>query len=309
VAGLLLVDLGGNAGDDASTPQESSCPVVGSTAGPMTVRAGTAPDAWHDGAVPEMIEIETYRQAAERAVGQTITSVQAPDAWYLKGATSARALRTLLRGQAVTGTRRIGKLLLLDTEGPTLGLRFGMTGRLVVDGTAPIERLQYSSARADPGWVRFSLGFERLGALRIVDPRRLGGVELDPDEARLGIDALAVRPAQLRHLLARSRAPVKAWLLDQHHLAGIGNLLADEILWRAGIDPARPARALDTGEATRLHRHLVRTITELTARGGSHTGDLQLARVRGGSCPRDGAPLERRTIGGRTTYSCPHHQR
>lgn len=274
----------------------------------MTHTAGVTLDAWHDGAVPEMIEIETYRQAAERAVGHTITSVQAPDGWYLKGATSARALHTLLPGQAVTGTRRIGKLLLLDSEGPTLGLRFGMTGRLVVDGAAPIERLQHSSARTDPGWVRFSLGFERLGELHIVDPRRLGGVELDPDESRLGVDALAVRPAQLRHLLAQSGAPVKAWLLDQRHLAGIGNLLADETLWRAGIDPARPAGSLDVTEARRLHRHLVRTVTELTARGGSHTGDLQVARVRGGSCPRDGVPLERRTIGGRTTYSCPRHQ-
>jgi formamidopyrimidine-DNA glycosylase len=58
----------------------------------------------------------------------------------------------------------------------------------------------------------------------------------------------------------------------------------------------------------RLHRHLRRTLDDLMVRGGSHTGDLQVARVRGGSCPRDGTALERRTIGGRTTYSCPAHQ-
>jgi formamidopyrimidine-DNA glycosylase len=209
----------------------------------------------------------------------------------------------------VTATRRIGKLLLVDTTGPTLGLRFGMTGRLVVDGRAPIEKLEYSSHRDDPAWVRFALRFDRMGDLRMVDPRRLGGVELEPDESGLGIDALTVRPAQLRHLLARSRAPVKAWLLDQSHLAGVGNLLADEALWRAGIDPARPAASLDEGEVRRLHRHLRTTITTLTDRGGSHTGDLHVARVRGATCPRDGAPLLRRTIGGRTTYSCPRHQR
>jgi len=258
--------------------------------------------------MPEMIEVELYRRVADLAVGRTITHVHAPDGWYLKGHTTARSLRTALRGAAVLGTRRIGKLLLVDTDGPTLGLRFGMTGRLVVDGHAPIERLEYSSARHEPSWVRFSLAFAGVGDLAMVDPRRLGGVELDPDESRLGVDALSVGAAPLRHLLARSRAPLKAWLLDQTHLAGIGNLLADEILWRAGIDPARPAVSLDAREVRRLHRHVVGTIIDLTARGGSHTGDLQVARARGASCPKDGAPLQRRTIGGRTTYSCPRHQ-
>lgn len=261
-----------------------------------------------------MIEVELYRQVAETAVGQVITRVDAPDAWYLKGGTTARALRSALRGQTVTGARRVGKLLLLDTAsgrgtGPTLGLRFGMTGRLTVDGRVPIERLEYSSGRDDPAWVRFALGFDAMGDLRMVDPRRLGGVELEPDESRLGVDALAVRPSQLRDLLAPGRAPIKAWLLDQGHLAGVGNLLADEALWRAGIDPARPAGSLDAAEVRRLHRHLRTTITDLTGRGGSHTGDLQVARLRGALCPRDGTPLLRRTIGGRTTYSCPRHQR
>lgn len=256
-----------------------------------------------------MIEVELYRRVAELAVGHTIQRVEAPDAWYLKGATTAASLRAGLTGTTLTGTRRIGKLLLLDTDGPTLGLRFGMTGRLVVDGRAPIERLQYASGRDEPSWIRFALGFDRLGDLRLVDPRRLGGVTLDPGVAHLGVDATEVRPAQLRDLLARSRAPLKAWLLDQSHVAGIGNLLADEILWRAGVDPARPAASLDAAEVRRLHRHLHRTVDDLTQRGGSHTGDLQVARVRGAACPRDGTPLQRRTIGGRTTYSCPQHQR
>jgi formamidopyrimidine-DNA glycosylase len=259
--------------------------------------------------MPEMIEVEQYRRVADLAVGRTITRVDAPDDWYLKGGTTARSLRALVRGATVTGTRRIGKLLLLDTDGPTLGLRFGMTGRLVVDGVAPIERLEYSSARVEPAWVRFALGFDGLGDLQLIDPRRLGGVELDPDESHLGVDALAVGPAHLRTMLARSRAPIKAWLLDQSHLAGVGNLLADEILWRAGLDPVRPARSLDPAEVRRLHKHLLATVTDLTARGGSHMGDLQVARVRGASCPRDGTPLLRRTVGGRTTYSCPRHQR
>src|SRR3546814_2997266 len=73
-----------------------------------------------------------------------------------------------------------------------------------------------------------------MGDLQMVDPRRLGGVELDPDESRLGIDALSIAPAQLRDALAGSTAPLKARLLDQAHVAGIGNLIVDEVLWRAG---------------------------------------------------------------------------
>lgn len=255
-----------------------------------------------------MIEVEMYRRAADGALGRKIVGIDAPDAWYLKGGTTRRSLRSALVGATVIATRRIGKLLLIDTDGPTVGLRFGMTGRLLVDGHAPIERLEYASRRDDPRWVRLRVRLAGGGALQIVDPRRLGGVELDPDEERMGVDALALRAAMLRDRLARSRAPIKAWLLDQRRVAGIGNLLADEILWRASIDPSRPASSLGPTEVRRLHRHLLDTIEDLTRRGGSHTGDLQVARARGAACPRDGAPLQRRTIGGRTTYSCPRHQ-
>jgi formamidopyrimidine-DNA glycosylase len=258
--------------------------------------------------MPEMIEVEYYRRVAERLVGHSLAGVVAPDAWYLKGNTTARALQVALRGTTLTGTDRIGKLLLLETDGPTVGLRFGMTGRLLVDGEGPIEKLEYASGRGDPVWVRFGLRFAGGHTMQIEDPRRLGGVELAPDVGHLGVDALVIGAAALRRGLAASRAPLKAWLLDQHHVAGIGNLLADEMLWQAGLDPARVASAIDDREAKRLHVHLRRTITQLMARGGSHTGDLQVARRRGATCPRDGAPLQRRTIGGRTTYSCPAHQ-
>jgi formamidopyrimidine-DNA glycosylase len=259
--------------------------------------------------VPELIEVEHYRRVAERTVGRTIDRVAAPDAWYLKRGLTARAVRSAVTGATVTDVRRIGKLLLLDTSGPTLGLRFGMTGRLLVDGRAGLDHLEYGSSREVPAWDRFTLGFAGGGDLRMRDPRRLGGVELEPDEGRVGVDAGVVGRAELGALLRGSAASVKARLMDQGRIAGLGNLLTDEVLWRAGIDPARPAGSLAPAEVRRLHRHLVGTVHELLGRGGSHTGDLQDARVRGGLCPRDGAPLLRRTVGGRTTYSCPRHQR
>lgn len=259
--------------------------------------------------MPELLEIETYRVAAEPVLGRRIAVVDAPDEWYAKGATTTEELGTVLTGRTVVALRRIGKLLLVDTDGPVLGLRFGMTGRLLVDGDASIDRLQYSSDRDDPVWDRFSLRFGDGGTMVIRDPRRLGGVELDPDESRLGPDAAAITRAPFRDLLRASRAPVKGRLMDQARIAGLGNLLTDETLWRAGIDPTRAADSLDDTEIGRVHRSMRRTLAELGRRGGSHTGDLQPARVRGGPCPRDGEPLRREQVAGRTTYWCPHHQR
>jgi formamidopyrimidine-DNA glycosylase len=259
--------------------------------------------------MPEMLEIEFYRRAAERTVGRTISRVAAPDGWYLKAGLTPPALRRAVTGRTITAIRRRGKLLLVDTgDGPTVGLRFGMTGRLLVDGVPGMEHLEYGSDREEPAWDRLILFFTEGGELRIRDPRRLGGVELDPDEDRLGPDALDITPAQLRDIIGPSRAPLKARLMDQHALAGVGNLLVDEALWRAGLDPARPAGSLSPAELRRLHRHLRATLVELGERGGSHTGDLQEERRRDGICPKDGTPLQRRTVGGRTTYSCPLHQ-
>jgi formamidopyrimidine-DNA glycosylase len=259
--------------------------------------------------VPESIEIEYYRQLAERALDRPVAAVDAPDAWFLKDGLTAGVLASAVTGRRFTHARRIGKLLLLDTDGgPTIGLRFGMTGRLLVDGVAGIDDLQYSSMRDEPAWDRVTFRFED-GDLRIRDPRRLGAVQLDPDESRLGPDVLSITPAALRDALAGSAVPVKARLLDQHRVAGVGNLIADEALWRAGVDPARAAGSLSPAEVRRLHRHLRATVADLTARGGSHTGDVFGSRGPGGRCPRDGEAMIRRTVGGRTTWSCPRHQR
>ena len=267
--------------------------------------------------MPELPEVETYRRLAERALERTISEVVAPDAWYLKRGLTGRAAAAALTGRRFTAARRRGKTLYLDSsdDGPVLKLGFGMSGRLVVDGIAGIDRLlgdghaPRSSARRaalDP-WDRFAIRFEDGGDLRMRDPRRLGRVELDADESRLGPDAVGLTPAGLRAVLGTSTAPLKARLMDQARLAGVGNLIADELLWRAGLDPARPAGSLEERELRRLHRHLVATMAHLLA-GGSHTGTLMPERGPGGRCPKDGTPLVRRTIGGRTTWSCPTHQ-
>jgi formamidopyrimidine-DNA glycosylase len=270
--------------------------------------------------VPELIEIEAYRRLAEaKALDRAIVEVVAPDAWWLKGGLTAGALSDALAGRSFTAVRRTGKRLMLETsgDGPVLGLRFGMTGRLLVDGTAGVDKLIYSPDGGTPptpgnrdvgAWDRLVVVFADGGDLRVRDARRLGGAELEPDEARLGPDAATLTPGALARALGTSRAPLKARLMDQAKVSGLGNLLVDEILYRAGLDPARPAGSLDPAEIRRLAGWIRRTLERLQGHG-SHAGEVGPARQPGGVCPRDGTPLVRRTIGGRTTWFCPTHQR
>lgn len=259
--------------------------------------------------MPEGVEIEIYRRSAAEVVGRTIDAVDAPDPWFLKDGLTATEVTEAATGQTIEAARRKGKLLVLDLSNETrLGLRFGMTGRLIVDQVSSIEYLEYASQRQNPQWDRFVLRFTGGGDLRIQDPRRLGGVQLDPDEDGLGADVFTATLGDLRARVFVGEVPIKARLLDQSRLAGVGNLIADETLFRAGIDPARPAGSLDEREQRKLQRHLRKVVGDFLRDGGSHTGRLQPSRIRGGRCPKDGAELLRRQVGGRTTYSCPVHQ-
>jgi len=266
--------------------------------------------------VPELIEVELYRRAAERALGRRIATVETPDAWYLKGGLDPAALTRALLGRRLGAARRHGKLLLVDVVGgdppgggaPTLGLRFGMTGRLVVDGVPGVDGLVYGASGANPDWDRFALRFDDGGDLVVSDARRLGGVMLDPPLDGLGPEASSIEAGELVVALGGSRSPLKACLLDQARLAGLGNLLVDETLWRAGLAPDRPAGGLGEVEVAALAAAIRSTVAELSRRGGSHTGDLQALRDRPGVCPRDGAPLRRGRVGGRATVWCSGHQ-
>jgi formamidopyrimidine-DNA glycosylase len=259
--------------------------------------------------VPELVEVEFSRRLAERLTGRTIASVELVDPHA--SALDPERLGSILSGATFAAPRRRGKLLLLDTDHATLGMHFGMTGRLVVDGRPALDRLVYSPVKLETRWTRFALVLCDGGRVELSDPRRLARVSIDPDEGTLGPDAASVTLAQLRSALGdRTRGiALKARLLDQSRLAGVGNLIADEVLWRAALSPKRPASSLDDHELRRLQRQVRSTTTMLLKRGGSHTGDLMAARVPGGQCPKDGCPLTRSTVSGRTTYWCPVHQR
>jgi formamidopyrimidine-DNA glycosylase len=142
----------------------------------------------------------------------------------------------------------------------------------------------------------------------LIDPRRLGRVRLNPDLSELGPDAAEITPAQFRSALARGAAPVKARLLDQSALAGVGNLLADQILWLAKVHPARRVDDLSRPELDRLLRALRRAVNSAITDGGVHTLSVVPYRTSGALCPRCGAPMARGTVGGRTTWWCSQEQ-
>jgi formamidopyrimidine-DNA glycosylase len=247
--------------------------------------------------MPELPEAERARQTLESALGRRIAAVDDADSYVCRPHAPGEIADALVGHTLATAHRR-GKFMWLETEdGPALGLHLGMAGRIVID---PAD-----SSR----WDRFALDFDDGGRLVLRDKRRLGRAVLNPDFSHVGPDAAEVGREAFRRLIGTGRAPIKARLLDQHAISGIGNLLADQILWQARIAPTRLTASLSVEDLDRLRREVRSAVRSAIRLGGAHTGRFISAREREGVCPRDGHRLERARIGGRTTYWCPACQR
>lgn len=271
--------------------------------------------------MPELPEVESARLVIERcALRRRIAGVDDTDRYVCRPHLPGD-LRAALAGRQLTAAHRRGKSLWCDTSGPgrsrapgpTLGIHLGMSGKIVIaDGAGnEIDGGDYWERGRAPGdyrFARFTLRFADGGALLLVDPRRLGRVRLNPPVDSLGPDAAGITPAQFRSAFARGTGPVKARLLDQTALAGIGNLLADQALWLARVDPSRPVDTLTGADVERLGRAVRRAVTDALAAGGVHTLSIVEHRRAGASCPRCGTEMRRATVGGRTTWFCPRDQ-
>jgi formamidopyrimidine-DNA glycosylase len=272
--------------------------------------------------MPELPEVETARSLiADQALHRRIVDVDDSDS-YVGRPHPPGELRSALTGRSLTAAHRRGKTIWLETSGtsgaaapggPELGIHLGMSGRIVVtgrDGSVAEggDPPRYAARAAPDRWRRFSLTFADGGSLVLLDPRRLGRVRLNPDIGALGPDAAQVTPAQFRALITKGTIAVKARLLDQSKIAGIGNLLADEILWQAKVSPLARTGSLSSAQVNRLYRALKSVLEAASANGGAHTGDVIAARHPGGTCPRDGAPMVHGTVGGRSTWWCSREQ-
>ena len=254
--------------------------------------------------MPELPEVERARALIEeRALGRRIATVDDSDSYVCRPHAPGE-LATALTGRTLTEANRIGKSMWVETDGgPALGLHLGMAGRIVVDDAAEGDPAP-ANEKVAPVWDRFTLGFEDGGRLVLRDKRRLGRAVLDPDLSHLGPDAALVKRDDYRERVGRGDAPLKARIMDQSVIAGVGNLLADEALWRARLSPVRAAGSLSVEELDRLRKEIRATTRSAIAKGGVHTGRLIVGRGRGQVCPRCGAGLQRETVGGRTTYWC-----
>jgi formamidopyrimidine-DNA glycosylase len=263
------------------------------------------------GGMPELPDVEGFRRTLDAcARGRRIERVDVADAGVLHGV-SARRLRERLRGRTVAEPARHGKWLMMPTEdGPAVLLHFGMTGGLLCcRSDEPVHRHDR---------VVLTFGDDQL---RYRDQRKLKGLWFaaegpgDREAHRLlddqGPDAAEVSRGTLASLLAARRGGLKSALLDQSVLAGLGNLMADEILWRAGLDPRRRARDLTDGETRVLHAELRRTVRSASRAGRVPPRPSWLTGHRDdpeGECPRCDGPLRSARVAGRTTVWCPHCQ-
>jgi formamidopyrimidine-DNA glycosylase len=267
--------------------------------------------------VPELPEVESARAVIERnGLRRRIAEVDDSDTYVCRPHVPGE-IRHALLGCELTAVTRRGKSMWCQV-GPepeaTIGIHLGMSGKIVIagaDGTE-VDGGDYWEGRRQPGdyrWARFTVTFDDGGRLMLVDPRRLGRVRLGLPVGQLGPDAQLITPAQFRAVLAAgATAPVKARIMDQRRIAGIGNLLADEILWRARVHPARAVGSLSEPERGRLLRATHDAISDALRDGGVHTLTIIPHRHRGGTCPRDHAPMATGAVGGRTSWWCSAEQ-
>jgi formamidopyrimidine-DNA glycosylase len=256
--------------------------------------------------VPELPDVEHFtRTFAAAAVGKRVDEVLVTDPGILRNVT-APELDRALRGRLFDEPERRGKWLIASTDGPTLLLHFGMTGDLL--------------------WAPESAGRHRHdrvvlvlddGELRYRNMRKLGGVWLasgpegvDELLGHLGPDALRVRRKEFLELLGKRRGRAKSILMDQSFIAGVGNLVADEALWRARLHPASGIQDLTPEERSVLFREVRSVLRHEVDRHaeGSKTRWTNVRSRPGGRCPRCRTELARIVVAGRTTYLCPSCQ-
>jgi formamidopyrimidine-DNA glycosylase len=258
--------------------------------------------------VPELPDVEGFRRfLAAHASGRRVESVAVLDTTMLRN-TSPQGLGRTLKGGRIGDPRRHGKWLLAPVGEACVLMHFGMTGLLAWE--------RRGSERHPHDRIVFDC---EGGELRYRNMRKLGGVWIARDRAQtasvlgpLGPDAAALDRERFEALITRRRGGVKAALMDQRLIAGLGNLMSDEVLWRARVHPLARCSALGARRRDSLYQAIRATVRESIPAGRVPHGPRWLTAVRDDrspACPRCGARLRKETVAGRTACWCPRCQR
>ncbi|MDQ3994067.1 MAG: bifunctional DNA-formamidopyrimidine glycosylase/DNA-(apurinic or apyrimidinic site) lyase [Actinomycetota bacterium] len=271
--------------------------------------------------MPELPEVETIRsRLAPGLVGRRFEHVEIADA-RLTRPESPEAVAAELAGERVADVRRRGKYLIFEFEsGRHLLIHLRMTGSLehpATDGTDPYRRARIT---LDDGSDIAYRDVRRFGTWLLLEPGELD----EYVDARIGGEPFdtAFTTAALGRALAGRTAPIKAAVLDQKAVAGVGNIYADEALWRARIHPLRPAGELERAQLSELRKAIRKTLELGIARQGATLRDFRDSRGRRGRmqlefrvygregepCDRCGTPIAKIRAAGRGTWYCPSCQ-
>lgn len=270
--------------------------------------------------MPELPEVETIlRSLRKLTIGRRILEFIPLRDDYIRQGLDRRGE---LKNAIIQEVERRGKYLAIHlSNGLSLLHHLGMSGRLLLrPKDDPLENHTHLRIPLDNG------SFE----LRQRDPRRFGfaaillkdDLETFASWTRLGADPFRLRAPRFHNMMQGRSQAVKSFLLDQRHIAGLGNIYADEALFRAGIHPARPAGQVTSTEAARLLKHIRNVLRESIAAGGSSTNDYKrldgtlglyqhkhrVYRRDGLPCPTCRQKIERMVIGGRGSHYCPQCQ-
>jgi formamidopyrimidine-DNA glycosylase len=271
--------------------------------------------------VPELPEVETVcRQLEPELEGRRIAALEVYDARWSRPL-PPEALEAAVSGRTIAGLGRRGKYLLLGLYGgQTLVMHLRMTGNLVIPNGSTEERHLRARFRLDDGREVWFTDPRRFGEARLLDD-----ADLEAHFAsRLGVEPLAEEftPEALGAIAAGRSAPLKSFLLDQRGIAGVGNIYADEALFRARLHPLSPAGSMKPEHLEALRDGVVAALAAGIDGGGASIDDYRdgrgergrmqdefLVHTREGKpCPRCGGTIERIVVGGRSTYFCPSCQ-
>jgi formamidopyrimidine-DNA glycosylase len=271
--------------------------------------------------MPELPELEILKdELRDHVVGRRVRELVFPEG--KEGDCPVEQWKAAVEGAAIVEVERRGKMLVLELDsGYSLVVHLMMVGQVLLS----------SLHDGEPSDVRLILVFDEdqltLGQVHLKFLRLVPTQDLEelPELKKLGLDPLSVdfTAEALRQMLAQRRSKIKPFLLDQRHIAGVGNTYADEILFEARVAPSRVASSLEKQEVQRLHDSIVATLkrglelggssemafVHLDGRKGGFQEQFQVKGRKGEPCFVCGSPIERIAIGGRGTYFCPQCQR